>query len=140
MHKERHKLKTSPIIKNPQFSSNLADIKAKLPTHEIVILTKFHKYCKRIVDFLLTQKFLVCVLFYASPFKTLQPKIHNPSPSELLWWHATSWQRGLFTCKNPLQISDERTSCCTFVLFFLKDKCPFSYQRCIFVWWCLSKV
>ena len=70
MHKKGHKLKTSPLIKNPQFSSNLADIQAKLPTHEVVILTKFHKDCKKIVDFLLTQKFLVCALFYASPFRT----------------------------------------------------------------------
>ena len=70
MHKKGHKLKTSPLIKNPQFSSNLADIQAKLPTHEVVILTKFHKDCKKIVDFLLTQKFLVCALFYASPFKS----------------------------------------------------------------------
>ena len=68
MHKKGHQLKTSPLIKNPQFSSNLADIQAKLPTHEVVILTKFHKDCKKIVDFLLTQKFLVCALFYASPF------------------------------------------------------------------------
>ena len=84
MHKKEHKLKTSPLIKNPQSSSNLADIQTKLPTHEEVILTKFHKDCKRIVDFLLAQKFLVCALFYASPFKTLQPKIHNPSPFESL--------------------------------------------------------
>ena len=68
MHKKGYKLKTSPLIKNPQFSSNLADIQAKLPTHEVVILTKFHKDCKKIVDFLLTQKFLVCALFYASHF------------------------------------------------------------------------
>ena len=62
-------LKISPLIKNPQFSSTLADIQAKLPTHEVVILTKFHKDCKKIVDFLFTQKFLVCTLFYASPFR-----------------------------------------------------------------------
>ena len=68
MHKKGHQLKTSPLIKNPQFSSNLADIQAKLPTHEVVILTKFYKDYKKIVDFLLTQKFLVCALFYASPF------------------------------------------------------------------------
>ena len=68
MHKRGHKRKTSPLIKNPQFSSNLADIQAKLPSQEVLILTKFHKDCKRIVDFLLTQKFLVCALFYASPF------------------------------------------------------------------------
>ena len=76
MHKKGHKLKTSPLIKNPQFSSNLADIQAKLPTHEVVILTKFHKDCKKIVDFLLTQKFLVCALFYASPFR-LSSKLEN---------------------------------------------------------------
>ena len=65
MHKKGHKLKTSPLIKNPQFSSSLANIQAKLLTLEVVILTKFHKDCKIIVDFLLTQEFLVCVLFYA---------------------------------------------------------------------------
>ena len=54
MHKKGHKLKTSPLIKNPQFPSNLADIQAKLPTHEVVILIKFHKDCKKIIDFLLT--------------------------------------------------------------------------------------
>ena len=63
MHKKEHKLKTSPFMKNPQFSSNLADIQAKLPTNEVVILTKFQKDCKKIVDFLLTQIFLVCALF-----------------------------------------------------------------------------
>ena len=68
MHKKGHKLKTSPLVKNPQFSSNLADIQAKLSTHKVVILTKFHKDCERNVDFLLTKKFLVCALFYASPF------------------------------------------------------------------------
>ena len=66
MNKKGHKLKTPPLIKNPQFSSNLADILEKLPTHEVVILTKFHKDCKKIVDFSLTQKILVCALFYAS--------------------------------------------------------------------------
>ena len=66
MHKKGHKLKTSPLIKNPQFSSNLADIQAKLPTHEVVVLTKFHKDCKRIVDFLLTQKFRVCLFSFKS--------------------------------------------------------------------------
>ena len=68
MHKKRQKLKTSPLVKNPHFSSNLADIQAKLPTHEAIILTKFHKECKKIVDFLLRQKFLACALFYASTF------------------------------------------------------------------------
>ena len=52
MHLKGHKLKTSPLMKNPQFSFNLADNQAKLPTHEVVILTKFHKDRAKIVDFL----------------------------------------------------------------------------------------
>ena len=68
MHKKGHKLKTSPLVKNPQFSSNLDDIQKELPTREAIILTKFHKECKKIVDFLHRQKFLACALFYASPF------------------------------------------------------------------------
>ena len=51
MHKKGHKLKTSPLIKDPQIASNLADIQAKLPTLEAIILTKFHKYWTKIVDF-----------------------------------------------------------------------------------------
>ena len=63
MHKKGHKLKTSPLLKNPQFSSNLADIQAKLPTKKTIILTKFHKECKKIVEFSLRQRFLACALF-----------------------------------------------------------------------------
>ena len=70
MHKKENMLKTSAIIKNPQFSSNFADIQAKLPTHEVVILTKFHKDWKKNIDFLLRRKFLACSLFYASPFNS----------------------------------------------------------------------
>ena len=55
------------LKKNPQFSSNLADIQAKLPTHEVVILTKFHKDCKNIFDFLLTEKCLVVPFFMHHP-------------------------------------------------------------------------
>ena len=73
MHKKGHKLKTSPLVKNPQFSSNLADIQAKLPTHEAIILTKFHKECKKIVDFLPRQTILLV------PFL-----MHHPSPSWIL--------------------------------------------------------
>ena len=51
MPKKGHKLKTSPLIKNPQFSSNFADIKAKLPTHKVVILTKFYEDFKKILGF-----------------------------------------------------------------------------------------
>ena len=71
MHKKGHKLKTSPLIKNLQFSSNLADSQAKLPTHEAIILTKFHKECKRNVDFLHRQKDLarapfLCITLYSA--------------------------------------------------------------------------
>ena len=69
MHKKEHKLKTSSLVKNPHFSSNLADIQAKLPTHKVIILTKLHKECKKIkiVAFLLGQKFLACALFMHHP-------------------------------------------------------------------------
>ena len=51
MPKKEHKFKTSSLIKKSQFSSNLADIQAKVFTLEVVILTKFHKDCENIVDF-----------------------------------------------------------------------------------------
>ena len=73
MHKKGHKLKTSPLIKNSQFSSNLAGIQVKLPTHEAIIVTKFHKECKKIVDFLPRQTILLV------PFL-----MHHPSPSWIL--------------------------------------------------------
>ena len=69
MPKKGHKLKTSPLIKNSQFLSNLANIQVRLTTHEVVILIKFHQDCKTIVGFLLTKKFLVCAFFYALPCK-----------------------------------------------------------------------
>ena len=53
MHKKGHKLKTLSLVKNPQFSFNLADIQANLPSHEVDTLTKFHKDCKKFIDFLL---------------------------------------------------------------------------------------
>ena len=72
MHKKGHKHKTSRLIRNPQFSSNVADIQAKLPTHEVVILTKFHKDCKKNIDFLLALKFLVCALFMHHPLRVVE--------------------------------------------------------------------
>ena len=39
------------IIKNPQFLHNQADIQAILPTHELVIFTKFHNNWIEIEDF-----------------------------------------------------------------------------------------
>ena len=67
MHKKGHKLKTSPLVKNLHFSYNLADIQAKLLTPEAIILTKFHKECKKIVDFLLRQTFLLLPSFMHHP-------------------------------------------------------------------------
>ena len=69
IHKEEHKLKTSSLVKNPHFSSNSTDIRAKLHTHEVVIWPSFIKIEKNI-DILLRQKFLACALFYASPFNS----------------------------------------------------------------------
>ena len=63
MHEKRHKLKTLPLVKNPHFSFNLADIQEKLLTHDVVTMTQFHKDCKKIIDFLFRRKFLDCVLF-----------------------------------------------------------------------------
>ena len=81
MHKKGHKLKTSPLIKNPQFSSNLADIQAKLPTHEVVILTKFHKDCKKIVDFLLTEILglcpFLCIILYVQSIDDCRGRFKN---------------------------------------------------------------
>ena len=51
----------------------MADIQAKLPTHELVILTKFHKDYEKIVDFLLRRTFLACALFYSMPFIFKEP-------------------------------------------------------------------
>ena len=38
------------IIKNPQILPNQADIKAILPTHGLLIFTKFHNDWVKIVD------------------------------------------------------------------------------------------
>ena len=67
MHKNGHKLKTLPSIKNPQFSSNLADIQSKLTTHEVVILTKCHKDCKKMLIFYLHKNFLFVPFFMHHP-------------------------------------------------------------------------
>ena len=47
------------IIKNPQFLPNQADIQAILPTHELIIFTKFHTDWVKIVYFLF-QLFTTC--------------------------------------------------------------------------------
>ena len=57
MQKKLDWLKIWLLVKNPQFLSNQADIPATSPTHELVILTKFHKDWQEIVDFLVVAKF-----------------------------------------------------------------------------------
>ena len=57
MQKKLDWLRVSPLVKNPQFLSNQADIQAIVPTHELVILTKFGKDWQRIDDFLVIAKF-----------------------------------------------------------------------------------
>ena len=57
MQKKLDWLKNWLLVKNPQFLSNQADIPATSPTHELVILTKFHKDWQENVDLLLIAKF-----------------------------------------------------------------------------------
>ena len=56
MQKKLDWLKNWLLVKNPQFLSNQADIQATLPTHELIILSKFHKDWKGILDFLVIAK------------------------------------------------------------------------------------
>ena len=57
MQKKLDWLKIWLLVKNPQLLSNQADISATSPTHELIILTKFHNDWQEIVDFLVTAKF-----------------------------------------------------------------------------------
>ena len=45
------------LVKNSQLLSNQADIPATSPTHEVVILTNFHKDWQENVDFLVMAKY-----------------------------------------------------------------------------------
>ena len=65
MQKNLDLLKNRPLVKNPQFLPNQADIQSILPSHEVVILTKFHNDWQEIVDFLAIAKFCAS-LFFAS--------------------------------------------------------------------------
>ena len=56
MQKKLNWLKNCLLVKNPQFLSNEANIQATLPTHELIILSKFRRDWKEIVDFLVTVK------------------------------------------------------------------------------------
>ena len=53
-------------MKNPQFLLFCPEIKARLPTHETVILTKFHKNGAKIVDFLSVTYFRAWVIFFVT--------------------------------------------------------------------------
>ena len=93
--------------KNPQFSSNLADIQTKLLTHEAIILTKFHKECKKIVDFLLRQNFLAFALFYAS-VNGLESLNGTPNFTRLsIFRHHLKENRKSFMAKSSLHTFSE---------------------------------
>ena len=55
--KKVDKRKTSPLIKNPQFLSNQADILGTRSSHMVNIFTEFHEDWTTIVDFLSMAKF-----------------------------------------------------------------------------------
>ena len=52
--------------KNPQFCSDLAEILAILPIHELIILTKFDGDWTEIVHFLLLIYFWASIIFFES--------------------------------------------------------------------------
>ena len=66
MQKKLDWLKISLLVKNLQFSFDPAEISAISSTHELVILTKFHKDWPKIVDFLVIAKFWASQIFFAS--------------------------------------------------------------------------
>ena len=64
MQKKLYWLKISPVVKNLQFLFDQAEIQAILPTHVLLILTKFHKNWQKIVDFLAIVKFCASPVFF----------------------------------------------------------------------------
>ena len=52
------------LVKNSQFLSDQANILPKLPIHELVILTKWHKARLQIVDFFQRDIFLASPIVY----------------------------------------------------------------------------
>ena len=50
MQKKLDWLKISPVVQNLQFLSDQAEIQAILPTHELLILIKFHNDWQKLVD------------------------------------------------------------------------------------------
>ena len=90
MHKKGLKLKTSPLIKNLQFSSNLADIQAKLPINEVVILTKFHKDCKNNCWF-----FTYTEIFGVYPFLCITYYVQTQDKRSSHFYNKPASSRGL---------------------------------------------
>ena len=64
MQKKLDWLKNWQLVKNQQFLSNQADIQATLPTHELIILNKFHNDWQEIVDFLVIMRFWASLIFF----------------------------------------------------------------------------
>ena len=56
------------LIKNPQSYSDLAEILAFSPTHELLILTNLYKDWTKVVDFLLVVYFWASIIFFESVF------------------------------------------------------------------------
>ena len=111
MHKKGHKLKNSPLVKNPQFSSNLADIQAKLPTHEAIILTKFHKEWKKCWFFYLNKKFWPVPLFMHHPLLGWMEKslCNHAVPYNILTYlnnHANSQCLVNYVCPRTVTADD----------------------------------
>ena len=58
-----HSSKNWLFIKVPQFLTNPYDKWSKLSPDELIILTKFHKDCAKIVQFFLIANFCLCAVF-----------------------------------------------------------------------------
>ena len=76
------------LIKNPQFCSDLAEILAILPTHELIILTKFDGDWTKIVDFLLVVYFWASIIFFNQSLLTLG----GCKPWSSKYWTIDQWQ------------------------------------------------
>ena len=104
MQKKLDWLKDWILVKDPQFLSNQADIQEILPTHGLVILTKFHKDLQKIKIFLAIAKFWASLLFL---HQSLNPRtfLCNPFKKHI--------QNVIFTKNTSIgenDVNDQRTS------------------------------
>ena len=60
--------KNLPLMKNLHFCSDQADTQPISPTHELIVLTKFHDVGGKTVDFLVIAKFWFSSKFSAYPY------------------------------------------------------------------------